>query len=74
MGIENLIPLAIKLVNKLGKSKRLKAINTLDKLVESGDVGKIRKLPRKVSDGTRSLVAKGTLKDEVTQVLDDMGS
>tara|TARA_R100001530_G_scaffold107759_1_gene75420 strand:- start:1080 stop:2552 length:1473 start_codon:yes stop_codon:yes gene_type:complete len=73
MGIENLIPLAIKLFNKLGKSKRLKAINTLDKLVESGDVGKIRKLPRKVSDGTRSLVAKGTLKDEVTQVLDDVG-
>jgi len=73
MGIENLIPLAIKLFNKLGKSKRLKAINTLDMLVESGDVGKIRKLPRKVSDGTRSLVAKGTLKDEVTQVLDDVG-
>ena len=73
MGIENLIPQAIKLFNKLGKSQRLKAINTLDMLVESGDVGKIRKLPRKLSDGTRSLVAKGKLKDEVHEVLDEVG-
>ena len=73
MGIENLIPQAIKLFNKFGKSQRLKAINTLDMLVESGDVGKIRKLPRKVSDGTRSLVAKGKLKDEVHEVLDEVG-
>ena len=73
MGIENLFIQATKLFNKLGKSQRLKAINTLDKLVESGDVGKIRKLPRRLSDGTRSLVAKGKLKDEVGQVLDDVG-
>ena len=73
MGIENLIPQAIKLFNKFGKSQRLKAINTLDKLVESGNVGKIRKLPRKLSDGTRSLVAKGKLKDEVHEVLDEVG-
>jgi hypothetical protein len=73
MGIENLFIQATKLFNKLGKSQRLKAINILDMLVESGDVGKIRKLPRKVSDGTRSLVAKGKLKDEVHEVLDEVG-
>ena len=60
------LPQAIKLFNKLGKSQRLKAINTLDKLVESGDVGKIPgNFQEQVSDGTRSLVAKGKLKDEV---------
>ena len=66
MGIENLRFIVIKLFNKLGKSQRLKAINTLDRLVESGEVGTIRKLPR-------SLVAKGKLKDEVYEVLDDVG-
>ena len=73
MGIDNLRPLVIRLFNHLGKSQRLKAINTLDRLVESGHVGTIRKLPRKVSDGTRSLVAKGKLKDEVHEVLDEVG-
>ena len=73
MGIENLFIQATRLFKNLGKSQRLEALNTLDRLVKSGDVGKIRKPPRRLSDGTRSLVAKGKLKDEVHEVLDEVG-
>ena len=54
MGIENLFIQATRLFKNLGKSQRLEALNTLDRLVKSGDVGKIRKPPRRLSDGTRS--------------------
>ena len=73
MGIENLRFIAIEIFKNLGKSQRLKAINTLDRLVESGEVGTIRKPPRRLSDGTTSLVAKGKLKDEVHKILDEVG-